>query len=398
MTDPVDDRLRDPGLARLWEAAHRYATSWRRNDAWGSVTIANVTETERAALGRRIHRPSRGRSVTVDLAALDTWLADTYQTSLLALVETVIGPVANSHDRRTAIDESRQRFLSAVSAHPAADSAVTAWAESHVGRLHRQDFESIEAALDVVADLRSRPGQIRCLDVVAGQVLADSHALDPDTTTGQLLTSILAACDNTPPPTGSSETRALLARSGIAADEVSSHVLCVNIPGVPGTAGVPRRLTLAELADEDIGQATPSMTTWTVENPTVLQTLARLQGTACPPLLSVDGQPHVAAQELLVRLAESGASVRYHSDLGAGGVAITNLVLRLHSRIEPWRMSTADYLDALERTGGRGPSIKGTVPEASWDKRLAPVMNKMGVEIEEQQVLDLLAQDLAERR
>lgn len=392
--DPIDDRLRDPALRRLWASAHRYATSRRRGDQWGSVTITDVSEPERAALERRIHRPSRGRSVTVDLAGLDAWLRATYETTLLTVVESVVGPVANRYEKRVADEASRERFVAAVAAHPADDEAISGWAEANAGRLHRSDFEHVKAALDVVADVRRRAGQVRCLDVVAGQVLADSHALDPETAAGQHLTSILAACSGTAPPATSAETRTLFARFGLEPDQVSSHVLCANVPGVPGPAAVPRRVTLAELADPDMGIATASTPVWVVENPTVLQTLARLGGESCPTLISVEGQPHVAAQQLLVRLAESGGLVRYHSDLGAGGVAITNLVLRLHPSIQPWRMSTADYLEALSRTGGRGPAIRGTVPEATWDAELASVMNETRVEVEEQQVLDLLASDI----
>jgi len=113
-------------------------------------------------------------------------------------------------------------------------------------------------------------------------------------------------------------------------------------------------------------------------------------------MVCVEGRPSLAAVVLLRSLVVGGASLTYHGDFGAGGIAIANdLIGRMGAT--PWRMSAKDHGYALARAGRGGAALRplrGAVPDACWDRDLAPAIRCCGVEVEEELVLDLLLQDI----
>jgi uncharacterized protein (TIGR02679 family) len=104
--------------------------------------------------------------------------------------------------------------------------------------------------------------------------------------------------------------------------------------------------------------------------------------------MCVDGMPAAAQRTLLAQLRQAGARLRYHGDFDWPGITIAR---GLYGRegAEPWRMGTADYLDAPE-----GPPLEGNVVDTHWDDALAPAMVCRGRAVHEEAVLSDLLEDL----
>jgi len=126
----------------------------------------------------------------------------------------------------------------------------------------------------------------------------------------------------------------------------------------------------------------------------VLSAAADTHGSACPPLVCLQGQPSAAAVTLLRRLQHQGATLHYHGDFDWGGLRIAASLLR---RVpwRPWRYTAADYRAAAADTGS--PLI-GTATESPWDPELALALAALGVRVEEEAVLDELLSDLSRQR
>jgi uncharacterized protein (TIGR02679 family) len=124
------------------------------------------------------------------------------------------------------------------------------------------------------------------------------------------------------------------------------------------------------------------------ENPSVVEAAAREIPGGGAPLVCVGGQPSLAADLLLRRLAPAG--LRYHGDFDWGGIRIAN---RIHDRsgFEPWRYRSADY----EASDGPASPLTGTPVDAAWDPGLRHALERRGVRVEEEQHLDVLLADLA---
>jgi len=134
----------------------------------------------------------------------------------------------------------------------------------------------------------------------------------------------------------------------------------------------------------------PGRTVWVVENPSVLAAaLARL-GTGCPPLVCVAAGRTPLRSRCCGNCARTGAALAYHGDLDADGVRIAAYVLA-RTGARPWRMSTSDYLAAVQPAG---PPAGRRITEAPWDPDLAPAMRDRAVAVPEERVLDTLLADL----
>lgn len=75
------------------------------------------------------------------------------------------------------------------------------------------------------------------------------------------------------------------------------------------------------------------------------------------------------------------------------GVAIVGRVLAAGA--EPWRMSAADYTQALAAaSAGEGLPLEGRAEPTPWDPGLASVMVQRGVAVHEETLISLLLDDL----
>lgn len=256
---------------------------------------------------------------------------------------------------------------------------------------------------------------MRCLDVLASlptegvgravlacELFGNAHALDDRKPVTRLLLAALAHLENVVVPDRTAGRRALLTRFGIISDDLSSTVLVLNLrprPAGPAThasvffadGGMPAPLSL-QMLHSDSWDWSRHQSVWVCENQTILAVAARKLSSGCPPVVCVQGNPSVAAQQLLSSLREDGVELRYHGDFDADGIQIGNLIIdELGAR--PWRFRKKDYLSALvEAPGGLGEL--SSVPEAKWDPELSDEMRQCRLEVHEEQVVGLLLSDL----
>jgi uncharacterized protein (TIGR02679 family) len=132
------------------------------------------------------------------------------------------------------------------------------------------------------------------------------------------------------------------------------------------------------------------------ENPNLVAILADRLGTACPPVVCVDGHLGAAQRTILKQLKASGADLRYHGDYDWPGIAIANNVIAKYGAM-PWHFSAADYAAATESAPELAAAVSGRPVIASWDADLTTAMTKAGIKIEEEaiaeRIIDLLAKE-----
>jgi uncharacterized protein (TIGR02679 family) len=308
-----------------------------------------------------------------------------------------------------------QALWSDAAANPAvaANPALAGWLErlAATGRLRRlaKPAATLTAALNVLAVLPATPSCTR--HRLASMTLRDSHALDDTTDVGALVTHALAHLQHRSFAKLSSRARrALWARAGVETTPLLSRVSVAGLqplPAGPITAGVAGsagagiatvlHLTAVRAEPWDAGVGTVVSV---CENPSILDDAVSRLGSACPPLVCVEGEASDAAIALLESLAAHGARLRYHGDFGSGGIRIANRIIgRLGAA--PWQFTTADHAAAASRLADHLdelPRLAGHVPAARWDTHLAQAITTLGVEIEEEEVLDDLIHDLESPR
>jgi uncharacterized protein (TIGR02679 family) len=109
------------------------------------------------------------------------------------------------------------------------------------------------------------------------------------------------------------------------------------------------------------------------------------------PEVCTSGEPNTVVLQVLRRLTEGGAVLRYHGDFDWPGIAIANrLVGRF--RVCPWLMSTEDYEDGLQ---AGIPLLAGSPVEPAWDNDLDAAMRSQNRAVHEEAVLDQLLEVLA---
>ena len=395
----------DPRLIRLWWAAHRRMEKTGGRVDGVTVTITDPTDDERAAVDRLLGRRSRGRDLMVQLGHVDAALRRV-DRSLVDTVETAVGPVRDLPRARAAEAAAADALWAALARHTALvrHPTLADWLDSQrsAGRWRQLDDPGrrLRQALDVVAVLPSVTpvGRSR----LASDVVGHAHALDDRAAVGRLVLRVLAQLAGTGHPSSAAGKRALWSTFGVTADETSATVLTLGLRPVPGgpltesaarwaQGNIPMVLPLAAIEAEQ-WRAVEGTAIWSCENPSVLTAAAGLDAS----MVCVEGQLSVAGERLLTSLLSHGARVRYHGDLGCGGITIANAVIgRLGA--EPWRMHTSDHAEALARAQRDGielPELKGVVPAATWDDELAAAITDSGVEVEEEAILDLLLPDL----
>ncbi|MDW5330321.1 TIGR02679 family protein [Plantactinospora sp. KLBMP9567] len=415
MTDP--DRLRrqlgGAETARLVQRLRRRLAHGRA--LTGVLSLDQPTEEERRAVERLLgRRPGRGGSLTVNLDELDRVVrrSGMHSEGLAAAVELLGGAVTVLADARAAEAAAWHTALAPLEALCGRRAELADWyAEAGTLPLLRRLGRTPEAAARLVAELVAVLAELPAGGVplarLAVHATGDAHALDPDRALSTLALSAVRAAwwhAGSPPASAAERRRALWDAAGVLVDELSSTVLALNLPAEPGSRlhaltssaaelGEPVVLTLRQIARErsDFRRATIHL----CENPTVLAAAADRLGSACPPLVCVNGQPTTAALRLLSALVASGCQLGYHGDFDWGGVRIANL---LAARVpwRPWRYDMVAYLGAVK--AGVPGSLRGTPTEATWDPGLADTMRQHGVRVEEELVLDELLLDLSAGR
>ncbi|MEU7576788.1 TIGR02679 domain-containing protein [Streptomyces sp. NPDC041068] len=199
------------------------------------------------------------------------------------------------------------------------------------------------------------------LPVFAAAVLDDPHALDKDNELGRAVAVLIAGCTAfeadaevdlascvTPSTITAGENwRTAWAARGIACDEVSSLVLCLNLaltgaaPAVPiaaaaATVGEPVWLTHRSL--RGAWSPTPDVdTVYICENPAIVEAAAEQYGASCAPLVCTYGWPSSAALELITGLERAGAQLRVRADDDNAGQRIVALLREYAPSSRLWR-------------------------------------------------------------
>jgi uncharacterized protein (TIGR02679 family) len=212
-------------------------------------------------------------------------------------------------------------------------------------------LQSIRAVLDYLA--QERPAPISRIDLAA-RLLGSAHALDTGTDIEAALSRALVfRLDAT-------DRRDIWAQAGVHCDLTSAPALTWRLPlsqgcglGPLGTAALAASVPLhiSRLALEAHPAAVPrGSRILVVENPRIVEAAA--QRHASTPVISTNGNPSSTVLLLLSQLLASGAELRYHGDFDAAGLAICARVMALG--LIPWRMSAADYLEAVASAEAEG--------------------------------------------
>jgi uncharacterized protein (TIGR02679 family) len=403
-----DATLRRPELHPLWQTVHGRLSSGRPVTR---VRLGPLDDPQREALADllgldRLPDPRP----TVALARLEEAVTELSGRTVRELVTELIGPLGDKAGERRRQDGERAELWTWLAGHDTvrAQPALADWAASCraaglVGGSADHTRTLLTEALRVLAEL---PGQAEPLPVFAARVLnGHTHALDDGTPLSALVLRALAILYDTTLPQSAAERRALWSRAGVADDELSATVLVgglrpagdgllARLTGTCAEAGQAASLTLAHVRNPgEFTLPTAPLTVHVVENPSILALALRRFGPDCPPLVCTSGWPNSAAIQFLRLLADHGAVLRYHGDFDGEGIRIAAYVLD-KTAAHPWRMTAADYREAVTRTP-HGPQ-PGRITEAPWDPELAEVMEEHGTAVAEELVADGLLGDLAE--
>ena len=378
----VPESLVDSGLAPLW-AAVRQRLDRGGASARGAIRMPDIEPRCEPAVAALIGRSPTSR---LDLADLETGLARLGVGNDLdaALARLGCPPDPASRERRQARARVRQ-------VREELDSALEGWPETwsidwgqemlRSGLLGGLDAREAIALLGDVRRLLDHRVDMADRDTsrteLAAHLFGSAHSLDPGTKLAaaaeRALRLSLGLAD------GTLQGRALWDAAGIAADSVSAPALTwglrpqgasplASMLGTAADAGVPMHVSLRVLREHriEVAAATPVLV---VENPSVVEAAA--ETSAAFGLVCTNGNPSSAVTELIDQLAASGASLRYHGDFDAAGIAICRRMLE--RGCTPWMMSAVDYRRAVQRAAAQGVPVlhdSAAAGPTPWDPAL----------------------------
>lgn len=377
-----------PELAWLVERLRRRMEQGR--PLTGTLARPQATAEERAAadaLLGRARRPGTGTSVPLDELA-DLLRRSGAADSLADAVTALLGPVAPVSAERTRTEAAWAQAYAVLDATVADRPTLGDWAADvrRIGLLRRLAATGEEGQLlaqQAMAVLAALPGAGIPLSVLAARAVHDGHALDAGRPLATLVVGAAARLGGLPP---SEPVRTIWAAVGVLSGELNSPVLTLNLTD---SSGEPGYLTVRQLVRNPPSWDYRGRQVFVCENPAVVAVAADELGASCAPLVCVLGYPAAAATVLLRQLAVAGADLRYHGDFDWPGITIADLVLRRFGA-GPWRLDETAYRTAA--MGGR--PLVGRPRATPWDERLSAAMSEVGVQVEEERVLDDLLADL----
>ena len=423
----ADSRLQrllgGPELASVRQRLRRHFEGAEAETAAAArVRLDDLDPAAHRALCQLTGRPSRpARSMTLDIADLAERLrAACLAESLRDALEQLEGPVIPHAKLRRELRSGWSALATGAEAGP----LLRAWLDGSpaavalLKRLGRDPVRAAHllAAADVV--LGRLPGEGMPRSQLAAETLGDAHALDAGRPVATLVLAAWrwhergagagAEMDGDPPaeaaqaddgrPDPDERVREVWARAGILVSELARPVLFLNLPRpITGSSawipGEPGYLSLRQLLREPRVWPVAGRPIYLCENPDIVAIAADRLGETCAPLVCTDGMPAAAQRILLEQLAAAGARLYYHGDYDWPGIGIGNFVMRTW-QASPWRLGSAEYLAAVERTPPRPRDLGPAKVAATWDANLGAVMDECGLAIAEEAVVACLLEDL----
>jgi uncharacterized protein (TIGR02679 family) len=371
---------------------------WLEGASRDQRVLAVEPHERRALEGLLGQRPGTGRSMRLELAALDASLARAgLAPDLWRALAALDGPLTDrvaerERERRNwqaVFERARIAGLDGWLDHPRNRGLVKRLAQRLPGRAAR--------LLDqAAAVLRALPADGVPASRLAAETLGDAHALDAGRPVATLVLSVLQA----DAATDFERAREAWAASGVLVNELSKPALVLNLPSDSATpagalaiaaarAGEPLHLSLRLLVAHRPRWPVRGATVHVCENPAVVAAAAARLGQCARPLVCTDGMPSASQRQLLSQLREDGADIRYHGDFDWPGIGIGNLVMeRFNAR--PWRFSRTDF----DVAPASELSLTGLAVVPRWDAALGEAMRHRGTAVHEEAVLDSLLDDL----
>ncbi len=399
------ESLRSPAWDRLLTLARRRLER-SGGELSGSITLPLPSDAERKLIIgiTGMHRPSAVKSVKIHLSDLDAAVYREHETSLVAALAVLNGPVRNrpaekaeeEHVRAEAERDARRR----AGAH-----AREEWFERFISQLgadgtitrlvRRGDADQLSWACEVLALL---PAQSVSIPVLAERATGNTKALS-GTPIATLVLRALAARDGVGPPGTAGERRERWESAGVIVDDLASQVLVVGLrpkedhivaDWLRGAAdfGIPFRLTLHQLTGDPTSLVQKNI--YVCENPAVLRAAAAELEDRCAPLICTEGQPSAACHRLLARAT---GRIHWRGDFDWTGLRTTAMAIGRYGAL-PWRMSTADYVAALDAPLAETEPLKGPPADSAWEPELAVAMAARGRAVMEERIIPELIGDL----
>lgn len=392
-----------PELGRLWEAARSRLERNKLKITTSPIQLEDLTEEEIAAICALLaERRPAGNTIRVSLARLDAVLRTSAAgKGVVEVLEALGGSIDDRQTRRSAERSAREATWTSAHRHRAARyPEVQDWLASvqRSGLLTRLRLdnpdETLATTLRCIEWLMTRrvTSPPTPLAVVATELTGDAHALDSGTAVGKLVWDAVAKISQIEDP------RSAWKAFRVQLDSVSTSALAFMVPGTRTSilaaacvVGEPIRIT-GRMIDAGLGLVLgPGDTVSVCENPAIVMLAADRLGSACSPIICLEGMPSGATSQLLAAVLKCGATLQVHTDFDFGGIAIASHVIQRFGA-QPWRMERSDYLKALD---GPNTALAQQIGSTDWDPTLANAMNAHQRAVHEESVGTTLLADLS---
>ena len=415
----VPESLLTPELQPVWAATRRHLDKHGLQHR-GRVTLPRLDPASELALKSMLGRAT-GR---LDLGQLESALIGLQIGDDLSSALTRLGhpPSAEAAQRRavrarsTAAREALQGSTASWPEPWAADWAkdlvrsgllsgldgIEVEAMVHGVRRLLDSLDSAETEPTVRARPADRPGRheprhpvdspVASRTELAASLFGSSHALDTGTRLASFVSRALRLRLG-----GDLEGRELWESAGIQPDRVSAPALVWAVPA-SGDSPLDRLLRMAAegalpvhvslLAIRRHRVTVPSGTpVLAVENPRLVEAAAERR-LRCG-VVATNGNPTTAVTALLGQLLDAGASIWYHGDFDAAGIAICRRMHQLGCK--PWMMDASNYENAISLASRNRVHLehdtRGCGP-TPWDPRLESAFEDHRLIVHEEFVLD----------
>ena len=357
--------------------------------------------------GRRVLAALLGRSLrsTIDLARLEAALVELGVGVDLPAALAALGFAVSPEPAARRAVRAEQRDTRRTTRELVAAEWPEPWAREWIdgviraGVLRGLDADAAAAMVGTVRRLVDKiaddadAGRSSSRVDLAAAIAGSSHALDAGTRLEAATTRALAMRSM------GDDSAEAWERAGVHTDLVSAPALTWALPVIPASglhglvtaavdAAVPVHLTRFALAAYPV--VVPIGTdVLVVENPRLVE--AAVQRRTRGAVVALNGNPSAAVRLLLDQLLAAGASLRYHGDFDAPGLAICGRMQRLGLR--PWRMDTADYRSAVDAAAADGvvlPVEDRPVPPTPWDPQLRAELATRALIVHEERLIDTL--------